>query len=30
VKGLPVGAGVGGGQLLLTVVRGGGVYYAVL
>jgi Do/DeqQ family serine protease len=29
VKGLPVGAGVGG-QLLLTVVRGGSVYYAVL
>jgi S1-C subfamily serine protease len=30
VKGLPLGVGVSGGQLLLTVVRGGGVYYAVL
>jgi len=30
VKGLPLGAGAVGGQLLLTVVRDGSVYYAVL
>ena len=30
VKALPVGRGLGGGQLLLTVVREGSVYYAVL
>jgi Do/DeqQ family serine protease len=30
VKALPVGRGLGGGQLLLTVVRDGDVYYAVL
>jgi hypothetical protein len=30
VKALPVGRGLGAGQLLLTVVREGSVYYAVL
>jgi len=30
VKALPLGRGLGGGQLLLTVVRDGDVYYAVL